>query len=107
MQSISAIEQPPTAPGFLANPFAFYDRARALGDFVFWEDYQLVMATSYEAVSAVLSHTAMGREPPMTARAHRLEHLSTYHKIDDHSLLRQEAPEHTRLRTAAIAMSLS
>ena len=101
MQSILTIRQSPTNPDFLADPYAFYDRARAAGDFVFWEDYQMVMATSYEAVSAVLSHTAMGREPPLADRTARPAHLATYHKIDDHSLLRLEAPEHTRLRQAA------
>ncbi|MEO9825004.1 MAG: cytochrome P450 [Paracoccaceae bacterium] len=103
MQSISPIQQLPTAPEFLANPYAFYDRARALGDFVFWEDYQMVMATSYEAVNAVLSHSALGREPPMKARSTRPAHLFTYHSIDDHSLLQLEAPEHTRLRKTAVA----
>lgn len=90
------------APGFLENPYDFYSKARACGDFVFWEDYQIVMATSFEAVKAVMMHRAAGRELPTATRASRPAHLSAYHRIDDHSLLRLEGAEHDRLRKAAV-----
>jgi unspecific monooxygenase len=102
MKSISNIQQPPMAPDFLENPYIFYSKARASGDFVFWEDYQIVMAASFEAVKAVMIQPAMGRELPAAARAGRPAHLNAYHRIDDHSLLRLEGPEHDRLRKAAV-----
>lgn len=103
MQSISSLQQSPVTPDFLESPYTFYSRARASGDFFFWEDYQIVMAASFEAVKAVMTHAAMGREPPVSLRSSRPEHLSTYFSIDDHSLLRLESPEHGRLRSTAVA----
>lgn len=99
MRSLPRILQSPTAPDFVTDPFRFYDQIRALGDFVYWEDYGMVMATSHEAVTAVLTHPAMGRELPMSKHASRPGHLSTHNRIDDFSLLRLEPPEHTRLRS--------
>lgn len=101
MQSLPSIQQSPSAPDFLADPYAFYSQARALGDFVHWEEYNMPMATSHEAVKAVLTHSAMGREPPHSGRANRGGHLAIYHSIDDHSLLRLEGPEHNRIKTLA------
>lgn len=102
MLTLPSIQQSPTAADFVADPYPFYDRARTLGDFVFWEDYDIAVATSHEAVNAVLAHPAMGREPPLVIREKRPAHLATYHAIDDHSLLRLEDPEHTRLRDIAM-----
>lgn len=101
MQALPRISQSATAPDFVADPFRFYDQIRALGDFVYWENYNMVMATSHEAVTAVLTHPAMGRETPISERAARPSHLSTHDRIDDLSLLRLESPEHTRLRSVA------
>jgi unspecific monooxygenase len=98
MQPLPRIEQSPTAPDFVANPYPFFERARRLGDFVFWEDYAMPMATSHEAVNAVLKSPAMGREVPRQERSARPSHLVAFNRIDDHSLMRLEPPEHTRLR---------
>lgn len=103
MRSLPRIKQSPSDPEFLADPYAFYDRARRLGDFVYWEEYDFPMATSYEAVNATLTHPAMGREPPHAMRTARSAHLATYYHIADHSLLRLEGPEHTRLKSVAQA----
>lgn len=103
MRSLPKIQQSPSAPDFLADPYAFYDRARRLGDFVYWEEYGFPMATSYEAVNAILTHPATGREPPQAIRSSRSAHLATYYQIEDHSLLRLEGPEHTRLKSVAQA----
>lgn len=59
------------------------------------------MATSHEAVKTVLTHPAFGREMPRAQRAERPDHLAAFHRIDDHSLMRLEPPEHTRLRNVA------
>ncbi|NNE87918.1 MAG: cytochrome P450 [Silicimonas sp.] len=99
MLPLPRIKQSPTAPGFIADPYQFYDKIRALGDFVFWEDYEMAMATSHGAVRTVLCHSALGREVPRARRTSRPVHLAAFHNIDDNSLLRLEPPEHTRLRS--------
>ena len=48
------LSQSPTDPTFVQDPYPFYGVARALGDFVFWEEYGMPMATTHEAVSQVL-----------------------------------------------------
>ena len=91
-----ALSQSPTEPAFVQNPYPFYDRARAAGDFVFWKDFDMPMATSHRAVSAILKDRRMGREhpapPPVPAR------LAPFYAVEAHSMLELEPPRHTRLR---------
>ena len=63
------VSQSPTDPGFVQNPYPFYRDIRALGDFVFWEDYGLPMATTAAAVNAVMRHQKLGRQVPEDRRA--------------------------------------
>ena len=63
------LSQAATEPGFVQDPYPFYDRARVGGDLFFWEEYGLVCATSHRAVAALLRDRRMGREaPPEVAR---------------------------------------
>ena len=39
-------KQSPTDPSFVQNPYPAYDRARAMGDLVWWDDYQMPAAVS-------------------------------------------------------------
>lgn len=66
---------------------------------MYWEEYDMPMATSHEAVKSVLTHGAFGREMPRAERAARPDHLAAFNSIDDYSLMRLEPPEHTRLRS--------
>lgn len=90
------LSQAPTEPGFLQDPYPFYDRARMLGDIVWWEDYALPVATSHAAVSAILRDRRMGRAPvrPPDIPAH----LAAFYAVEAHSMLELEPPRHTRLR---------
>lgn len=91
------LSQPPTELSFVQNPYPFYDRARAAGPLVFWEDYDMVMATSHEAVGTLLKDRRFGREalaPPDTPAR-----LAPFYAVEAHSMLELEPPRHTRLRS--------
>lgn len=91
-----ALAQSPRDPAFVADPYPFYDRARAAGALFLWEDYGFPCAAGYAVVNALLRDRRFGREPPF--RAPRPEHLKDFHAIDDLSMLEREPPAHTRLR---------
>lgn len=60
------LAQSPRAPAFVQDPNPFYDRARAAGPLVFWDEYGIPCAAGYAAVSAPLGDWRFGREPPTT-----------------------------------------
>lgn len=91
-----ALAQSPTDPAFVQNPYPFYDRARAEGEVVFWQDYDLPVAVSHAAVSAVLRDRRMGREPLEPPAVP--ERLAPFYAVEAHSMLELEPPRHTRLR---------
>ena len=89
-------EQSPTDPAFVQDPYPFYDRMRASGDFAWWAYYDMPCAVSLAAVQAVLKDRRMGRvplapPPDDPARA-------AFDKVEAHSMLELEPPDHTRLR---------
>lgn len=90
------LSQSPTAPDFVQNPYAFYDRARAFGDVFFWDDYNMPMAVSFQAVNMLLRDRRLGREP-VTPRAFP-DHLAPFYAVEAHSMLELEGPRHMRLR---------
>lgn len=90
------IQQSPTDPAFVQDPYPFYERARALGEVVFWNDYDMPVALSLGAVNAILKARTMGREPPK--RPPSQKHLADFDRVESHSLLELEPPDHTRLR---------
>jgi cytochrome P450 len=92
------IQQSPTDPSFVQNPYPTYDAMRAHGPFVRWADYDLVCTTTLAVTSAVLRDKRLGRQvpeelapPPDAARA-------AFDGIEAHSMLELEGPDHTRLR---------
>ena len=56
-------KQLPTDASFVQNPYPAYDRARAMGDLVWWDDYQMPAAVSHRAVRGLLTNRKFGREP--------------------------------------------
>ena len=92
------LSQPATEPGFVQNPYPFYDRAREGGDLFFWEDYGLPCATSHRAVSALLRDRRLGREAPAEVAPGFPEHTRPFYDIEAHSMLELEPPRPTRLR---------
>jgi len=95
---MQTIRQSPTDPAFVQNPYPFYDRARALGSIVLWEDYAMPVALSHGAVSAILRDRRFGREIPADRRMPIPEHLEPFYAIERHSMLECEPPRHTLLR---------
>ena len=92
------VDQSPVDPGFVRNPYSFYARIRSMGDFVFWNDYGLPVATTHEAVMAVLKHRDLGREIPQAKRIEPRPSLAPFYEVEAHSMLEREPPVHTRLR---------
>jgi cytochrome P450 len=95
MQTVS---QSPTDDSFVQNPYPSYAQWRALGDLVWWSDYDMPVACGYEAVSALLRDRRFGREQPAHLRAPTPQHLTPFYDIEAHSMLELEPPRHTRLR---------
>ena len=93
-----ALTQSPIDPGFVQNPYPFYDAARAHGDIVYWTDYAMPCAISHRAVTAALKDRRMGREAPPEKAPDIAPHLAPFYAIEAHSMLELEPPAHTRLR---------
>ncbi|WP_299559568.1 cytochrome P450 [uncultured Sulfitobacter sp.] len=92
------LAQSPLDPDFIQNPYAFYDRARAAGPVVFWEDYDMAAAFDAATVQAVLRDRRFGREVPADQRRPVPAHLAPFDAVERHSMLDLEPPRHTRLR---------
>ena len=99
MQKIS---QSPTDPIFVQDPYPFYDRAREMGDFVWWDDYHMACAVSHKATHAVLRDRRMGRECPAELAPEIPQHLQPFYDVEAHSMLELEPPRHTRLRALVL-----
>ncbi len=94
------LQQSPTDPAFVQDPYPFYARARAAGPLVYWDDYKMPVASSYDAVNLLLRDRRFGREPvnPPEIPAH----LAPFYAVDAHSMLELEPPRHTRLRNLVL-----
>ncbi len=92
------ITQSPTEPAFVQNPYAFYDRARALGAIVHWDEMGMPCALSQAAVSTILRDRRFGRAIPPHLQKPIPAHLEPFHAVERHSMLELEPPRHTMLR---------
>lgn len=95
MQTLS---QSPTDPGFVQDPYPFYDRVRAAGAFVHWADYDLPVSACAAVVGAALRDRRLGREAPPEYVPPVPPHLAPFYAVEAHSMLELEPPRHTRLR---------
>ena len=95
---MNTLHQPATDAGFVQNPYAFYDRARAGGPFFHWADYGLTCTASAAAVAAILRDRRFGREAPPEHAQPTAPHLAPFYAVEAHSMLELEPPRHTRLR---------
>lgn len=86
----------PTDPALNQAPYPFYDQIRPLGPLVWWDDYDMPVAASYEVVSALLRDRRFGRQNPFPSKVP--DHLKPFYAVEDHSMLELEPPRHTRLR---------
>jgi cytochrome P450 len=92
--------QDPTDPGFVQDPYPFYDRLRAAGPLAYWVDYDMPMAASHAVVGTLLRDRRFGREDP--APPPRPAHQTAFWAVEDHSMLEAEPPRHTRLRAQVL-----
>ena len=95
---MQTLDQSPTDTGFVQNPYPFYERARALGPFFRWADYQLVCTGNASAVNAIFRDRRFGREVPAELAPQIPSHLAPFYAVEAHSMLELEPPRHTRLR---------
>jgi len=98
--SLPVVSQNPLDAGFVQDPYPAYDRMRALGSLVHWQDYNMPCALSYAAANAILRDRRFGRMPldPPDLPAH----LAPFYAVEAHSMLELEPPRHTRLRSLVL-----
>ncbi|MFN7224228.1 MAG: cytochrome P450 [Paracoccaceae bacterium] len=99
MQTLS---QSPTDPDFVQNPYPFYERARAVGPFFHWGDYDLVCTPSAAAANAIFRDRRFGREVPRELAPDVAPHTAAFYAVEAHSMLELEPPRHTRLRSLVL-----
>ncbi len=96
--SLPRVSQSPTDQAFVQNPYGAYREWRAMGEFVFWEEFEMAMATTHESVRAILTSKSMGREIPPEKSAPVQPGLAPFYDLEANSMLELEPPRHTRLR---------
>ena len=98
MPDLAILHQSPTDPGFVQNPYPFYERARAQGPFFYWQDYGHIATGNAAAVNAIFRDRRFGREVPADRQSPIPDHLKPFYAVEAHSMLELEPPRHTRLR---------
>ena len=91
------LSQSPTDPGFVQNPYPFYEQARAT-PFFHWTDYALTCTGNAAACNAIFRDRRFGREAPLELTPVIPDHLKPFYAVEAHSMLELEPPRHTRLR---------
>ena len=95
---MKTLHQSPTGPGFVQNPYRFYETARAAGPFFHWQDYDLICTGNAAATSAIFRDRRFGREAPAELAPAIPAHLAAFYAVEAHSMLELEPPRHSRLR---------
>lgn len=96
------LHQSPTEPGFVQNPYPFYEAARAHGPFFHWADYRMTCTGNAAAVNAIFRDRRFGREVPAELAPAIPDHLRPFYAVEAHSMLELEPPRHTRLRSLVL-----
>ena len=97
----------PSDPAFIADPYPTLNALRESGPIHWDPDWNLWLITRYEDVRAVQLDRRMGRVRRGHARPSHfrpirelgLEGWEPYYRLERHSLLSLEPPEHTRIRS--------
>jgi len=91
-------------PGFYADPYAAYERIRAVAPAFYWEEHKIWCFMNAADVGSILRDRRFGREllalPGQAAPAPAPvpEHVALFHEVNANSMLEREPPFHTRLR---------
>ena len=93
--SVQSLSIDPRTDSFVQNPYAIYDSLHSKGPAFFWREYRHVCFASHADVSALLRDRRFGRQ--LDERERRTT-LKCFDRVEQHSLLELEPPEHTRLR---------
>ena len=99
---MKTLSQSPTEPGFVQNPYPFYEVARAAGPLFHWAEYDLTCIGNWAAVNAILRDRRFGREAPPEKAPAIPDHLKPFYAVEAHSMLELEPPRHTRLRSLVL-----
>ena len=97
LSDLPVLSQPITDPGFVQNPYPFYDRAREAGALVLWREYGLPCAARHAAINALLRDRRLGRQPP-SDRQDAPAHMARFAALQADSILELEPPRQRRLR---------
>lgn len=92
------LDQSPTDPAFVQDPYPLYAAARARGPVLWWEQYGLPAVFDHRTVAALLRDRRLGREAPAEIAQDWPAHLAPFAAIERHSMLEAEPPRHGRLR---------
>jgi cytochrome P450 len=92
------LNQSPSDPAFIQNPYAFYAKARRDTPVAYWEDYGMLAVFDHSTVHALLRDKRLGREVPADLRKPVPDHLQAFDVIEQHSMLEKEGDTHRRLR---------
>ena len=82
-------------PAFVADPYPALAELRAAGPIVWHEPSDRWLATTHDAVSAVLRDRSFGR---IWADWEPAETMAPFNALHRHQMMENEPPEHTRLR---------
>ncbi|HEY1764752.1 MAG TPA: cytochrome P450 [Opitutaceae bacterium] len=94
-----------TDPRFFDDPYATYERIRAVMPAFFWEEHRLWCFLNAADVGAILRDRRFGREllpppgQPAAPTRSMPSHVEVFHAVNRDSMLEREPPVHTRLRT--------
>lgn len=96
--ALRTLNQSPTDPAFVQDPYPFY--AGAGPGFFRWADYDLTCTGEAQLVNAIFRDRRFGREAPVPPEV--APHLAPFYAIEAHSMLELEPPRHTRLRSLVL-----
>ena len=92
------LNQSPTDPAFVQDPYAFYTKARRDTPVAYWKDYGMLAAFDHATVHALLRDKRLGREVPADLRKPVPDHLQAFDAVEQYSMLEKEGHTHSRLR---------
>jgi len=101
-RALPLLDQSPTDPDFVQNPYPVYARARRHGPMLWWDAYAMMAVFDHATVQTVLRDRRWGREVPASRAPAVPPHLEAFYAVEAHSMLELDPPRHTRLRASVL-----